>query len=113
MWARGGGALMWMWLLKVSQGSDGPCCHAQEVNSPFSFADLVNRSLNVQTCRPLWSCSRDVLLDMVWCWLLNFEMVGMVNSPSLETDQNVVVMQAAMAASRGLSLFRWLRMLDR
>jgi len=33
-------------------------------------------------------------------------MVSTVNSPSLETDQNVVVMHAATAASRGSSLLR-------
>ena len=65
MWALGGGALTQMWFSKASQGSDGPCCRAQEVDSPFSLADLVNGSLNVQTCRPLRSCLRDVLLGVV------------------------------------------------
>jgi hypothetical protein len=113
MWAFGGGALTRQWFSKASHGSVGPGCLAQEVDSPFSLADFVNGSLKVLTWWPLrsWLMSE---FAMVMCLVrLKLARVLTVNSPSLDTDQKVVVMQAATAASSGLSLSRWLRMTAR
>ena len=105
--------MTWRWFSKASHGSVGPDCWAQDVDSPFSLDDLVNGSLKVLTWSPLRSWSREVALIVMWSLELKRLMVGIMNSPNLETDQNVVVMQAAMAASTGLLLSRWPRMEER
>src|SRR6266849_8955848 len=113
MCALEGGLLTCRWFSKASHGSAGPGCCAQEVDSPFSLDDLVKGILNVRTWRPLRSWSSVVALAVMCRLLLKRPMVWTVNSPSLNTDQNVVVMQAATAMSSGLDLLRWLRMADR
>ena len=104
--------LIFRWFRMASSGSAPVCgCAAQFNSSPWDFEALVHGMWMVVTLLPCRSVTFWSKFDR-FTWILGSKAsnLGMVNSPSLATDQNDVVRHAKTAASKGSlrSRFRWM-----